>query len=322
MKVSVIVPVYNVEEYLSDSLESIVNQTIFEQLEVLLIDDGSQDNSLQICKKYASKFDNIHVFHQTNQGPSSARNKGLREATGEYIAFFDSDDWAVKDLYESLLLLIEENNADMSMVDFSFVHNGYEKKKRSIIKKVYVDYRETLKDFFSSTVIDNSLCDKMYRKQIIKDIFLDEKYSIGEDMYFVFQVILRCKKIVIDTTDSKYKYMIRDSSLTTSNFSAKNFEAVHLSERMLKEMPEEIRSYGEAHLLHEQIKCVAHMLRDGEAERFSSEKQELLTSIRLFPFFSAFRYLSMQLFLSWCLMLVSPKLYLMVYHLLKVKKFG
>lgn len=148
MKVSVIVPVYNVEEYLSDSLESIVNQTIFEQLEVLLIDDGSQDNSLQICKKYASKFDNIHVFHQTNQGPSSARNKGLREATGEYIAFFDSDDWAVKDLYESLLLLIEENNADMSMVDFSFVHNGYEKKKRSIIKKVYVDYRETLKDFF------------------------------------------------------------------------------------------------------------------------------------------------------------------------------
>ena len=110
--ISVIVPVYNVENYLPRCLDSIINQT-YTNLEILLVDDGATDNSGKLCDEYAQKDNRIRVFHKENGGVSSARNMGLDNATGEYIAFVDSDDYIDKCMYEIMLNSSVQNNADI-----------------------------------------------------------------------------------------------------------------------------------------------------------------------------------------------------------------
>ena len=113
-KISVIVPVYNVEKYLRKCIESILNQT-FREFELILVDDGSTDSSGKICDEYALKDSRIKVIHKENGGASSARNAGLDVAKGEYIGFVDSDDWIEMDMYGELYRLIKENNTDISV---------------------------------------------------------------------------------------------------------------------------------------------------------------------------------------------------------------
>ena len=117
--ISVIVPVYNCEAYLDESIQSLIRQTYFEHLEIIFIDDGSKDNSAKIINKYTEKYSNMRLVRQTNSGVSAARNRGIEVVSGEYIAFFDADDIAERRLYEKLFELIEDNDADMSCVNYS-----------------------------------------------------------------------------------------------------------------------------------------------------------------------------------------------------------
>ena len=112
-KVSVIVPVYNVEKYLSRCLESLINQSL-KDIEIICINDGSTDNSLQILKQFAYKDNRIKIINQTNSGQSVARNKGLAIASGKYIGFVDSDDWIDNDYYEKMFETIERTNSDFA----------------------------------------------------------------------------------------------------------------------------------------------------------------------------------------------------------------
>ena len=129
-KISVIVPVYNVEPYLIECLESIINQT-YRDLEIILIDDGSTDKSGDICEEYAKKDDRIIVIHQSNQGSASAKNAGLRKASGEYLAFVDSDDFLQEDAYEFMVRQLEEYHADIIQGYFRKV---YQKNHRDVNK--------------------------------------------------------------------------------------------------------------------------------------------------------------------------------------------
>ena len=117
-KVSVIVPVYNVEKYLKQCLDSIVDQTL-EDLEIVLVDDGSVDSSGTICDEYAKEHSNIRVIHKLNGGLGSARNEGMRKARGKYIGFVDSDDYVSEKMYETLWNLAETNEADCAYCEFA-----------------------------------------------------------------------------------------------------------------------------------------------------------------------------------------------------------
>ena len=112
-KISVIIPVYNVEAYLERCLNTVCGQS-YKNLEIILVDDGSTDNCLQICEEFAERDDRIKVIHQSNQGVSAARNTGLDAATGDYIAFVDSDDYIHPEMYERLYSLLKKHDADMS----------------------------------------------------------------------------------------------------------------------------------------------------------------------------------------------------------------
>ena len=126
-KISVIIPIYNVEDYLPQCLDSVIHQT-HENLEIILVNDGSTDSCTKICDEYAAKDNRIKIINQENGGLSVARNTGIRTATGDYIAFIDSDDWIVPNFCEILLITALENNAEMVECGFTKFENGNEIK--------------------------------------------------------------------------------------------------------------------------------------------------------------------------------------------------
>ena len=126
-KISVVVPIYKVEKYLDRCIYSIINQT-YTNLEIILVDDGSPDNCPKICDEYASKDNRIKVIHKQNGGLSSARNAGIKVATGDYIGFVDSDDFIELDMYEQMYKVAYENDVDLVMSDYYKVHKDDRKE--------------------------------------------------------------------------------------------------------------------------------------------------------------------------------------------------
>lgn len=221
--VTVIVPVYNVEVFLEKCLESIVNQS-YQNLEIFLIDDGSTDRSKEICDAYANKDKRIKVLHQKNKGSGAARNQALKQLTGEYVSFVDSDDVLNLHFIEILLKNALENNADISGCKFEIVKSqiiktapsdDYEKRKYE--KREYLE--ALLKD-----KINFSCCTKLFKKKVLADLSfpINQKY---EDMFFLVQAVDLSKKIV-ETTESLYYYVMRKNSNTTSNFDVRQLDFI------------------------------------------------------------------------------------------------
>ncbi|WP_416145204.1 glycosyltransferase family 2 protein [Planococcus koreensis] len=163
--ISVIVPVYNVQEYLPKCLDSVIGQT-YENLEILLVNDGSTDESAEICDRYARMDGRIHVIHQENQGLAAARNAGLEAAAGMYIGFVDSDDWIDLDMYEFLYRLMHEYRADLAMCRLTEITNT-ESVDRSTGKLLVCDGLTAVKRIFkreSDYHIGYSVFNKLYKK--------------------------------------------------------------------------------------------------------------------------------------------------------------
>ncbi|MGT2896312.1 glycosyltransferase family 2 protein [Streptococcus entericus] len=312
-QISVILPVYNVENYLMEMLDSIVSQTIFSNLEILLIDDGSSDNSLEICRAYEGVYKNIKVFHQENGGVSTARNKGLDEATAPYVMFLDADDKILPDMCESLLTYISSEQADLAITDFSFVTASSEQKKHSAIVARLTGRTEILISFLKGNVIENTLCDKIFRRDIISSLRMQEGYAIGEDMFFVFEYLLRCKNIFINTEKSHYRYIIREDSAMTSPFSKKYIDAVTLSKRMETMVGSSIYPYAQAHTIYEIAKLLGQLLIKNARHEEQQIYRLYLSEIKNYPLASAYRYLDKKQFISILLLKISPLLYLFVW---------
>ena len=175
MMVSIIIPVYNVENYISECVESILNQT-YKEIEIILVNDGSTDQSGSICENFKETHTNIMVIHQKNCGSGNARNNGLDIASGKFIMFCDPDDWLPANAVEKHIEKIENNNADLTIgfiKDFIFDNNGTLLNKRdiNIFSKSIANLNELRENFFKlySTVNFKSPCNKLYRAEIIKN---------------------------------------------------------------------------------------------------------------------------------------------------------
>jgi len=218
--ISVIIPVYNVDKYLSRCIDSVINQT-YKNLEIILIDDGSTDNSGKICDEYALKNNRIIVIHKQNEGVSSARNTGLNIATGNYIGFVDSDDYIEPDMYEVLYNLLIKNEVEVSCCDY-FVFSRKEKK-----------YVQSLDNTINGILYINEilntksghggfLWNKLYSKNLIGNIQFDETLIFGEDYVFVIDVFMKAKKIAF-CKDAKYYYCYNPNSVTKRKFFKKKY---------------------------------------------------------------------------------------------------
>ena len=319
--ISIIIPVYNCEQYLRESIGSLLMQTIFDELELIFADDGSTDGSYQLLQEYEEKYNSIITLSLKHHGVSHARNAGIKRAKGEYIAFFDADDYAEPRLYERLLSLATENNADISIVDYSMVFpDGTKKKHRPEKQCIWNDQEELLRSFFASNDICPNPVDKLFRRETMKGLTFPEGFAIGEDMYYVYQALKRAKKVVLDSCESLYRYQIREGSAMTSGFSDKYLDPVRLSKRMMldDDLPPDIWCYVEANYIHEICKMMRFLYNDGKTIDQTNEIKEYLQDFRNYTLIKGRYYMSSKHWAALCLMKLSPRLYSVVYSKLRV----
>lgn len=174
-EISIIVPVYKVEKYLRKCVDSILAQT-FTDFEVILVDDGSPDNSGKICDEYAEKDNRVRVIHKENGGLSSARNAGIDVARGKYLGFVDSDDYIDEDMYEILYENLKIHDADISSVELIPFYGDRYKKANKEKKVIILNKKEAIKSVLEGTQFYAYAWNKLYRKELFKDNrYLDGK---------------------------------------------------------------------------------------------------------------------------------------------------
>ena len=234
--ISVVVPIYNTREYLSECIDSIINQT-YRNLEIILIDDGSNDGSEDICDRYAQKDSRIKVIHRKNQGLVSARREGAREASSKWVSYVDSDDWIEPNMYEEMVEVLENKaNPDIIIcgsfhdkVGLSFMHRG------TVPPGVYEG--EDVKKLLPIMIIGNERGDwgiegsawgKIYNKDILLPILdrIDYRITYGEDDALVFGMIPRCDSVAV-VDGFYYHYRIHSGSMATS-YSSETYERLQL----------------------------------------------------------------------------------------------
>lgn len=218
--ISMIIPVYNVEQYLDECMESVLNQT-YRNLEIILVDDGSKDNSPKMCDAYAAKDARVQVIHKKNGGPMSACIAGVEKASGEYLAFMDSDDWVDLNMIEELAK--ETSGDEKEMICSNYVIekvNQSIKIKQSMKPGVYdrTAIEEQLFPYLLGNEerrIHGSRCMKLISKGLIRENlgFADLKVSMGEDLYLIFLAVLDAERIVVVNEGYYYHYRFLDSSL-------------------------------------------------------------------------------------------------------------
>lgn len=227
--ISVIVPVYNVADYLEECVISIINQT-YKNLEIILVDDGSTDNSSKICDDFSKKDTRIKVIHKENGGIGKARNSGVELATGEYFAFIDSDDCIKETFIEELYKLLKETDSDIAGCRFyRNVPNttDYVYPKESEDYNFITDSEGIMKRLYNDMGVFCVVWNKLYKKDIIKKHpFTDVK--IAEDAYIMREYMFEAKKIAW-TSKALYMYRDRPGSIMTSK---RNFSIEEQEQRM------------------------------------------------------------------------------------------
>lgn len=222
--ISIIVPIYKVEKYLPRCIESLTTQT-YSDLEIILVDDGSQDRCGRICDEYAARDKRIIVIHQQNAGVSAARNAGLEAASGEYIGFCDPDDWAAPDMYEELLYAMNDFLADLSICGYNYYDESYHVDERRIYEEKATELlnQKTLMDRMADMPpsIRHGVCNKLFRNNLLHGMKFDETLKSSEDLKFLDEYILKVKKTAV-VHKPLYQNLIRSSSATHGGLSVQS----------------------------------------------------------------------------------------------------
>lgn len=227
-KISIIVPVYNCEKYISNCINSILEQS-FKDFELILVDDGSSDRSFEICESFAKKDNRVRAIHQPNSGVSRARNRGMDEAKGEYIGFVDGDDCVDKEMYERLYKNLAYNNADISIcgiVNYFVKKDGTtEKVRQSQVDGFWIfSGEQALKEALQSRLYSVNPVNKLFKRELFDKLRYPEG-KISEDAFLIPVVISKAGKVVCDSKPMYY-YLRRENSITTSNFSDRDWDVV------------------------------------------------------------------------------------------------
>ena len=220
MKVSVIVPVYNTEKYLDKCLNSLVNQTL-KDIEIIVVNDGTKDNSQKIIDKFKKKYSNIKSYIKENGGLSSARNYGIEKSTGDYIAFLDSDDYVQLDMYEKLYLKAIESDFDVTVCDIKYI---YEDKEVLVDSKLSNDIK-TKKDIKKAMVnIYPAVWNKLYKRSLFENKVMFKQGIWYEDVEFLYRLFPYINSIGV-VKENLINYVQRDGAITKT-FNDKVFDYI------------------------------------------------------------------------------------------------
>lgn len=249
---SIIIPVYNVEQYLEDCVESVLVQSeMLDQVEIILIDDGSRDNSGLLCDRLAEKYEKVLVFHKENGGLSSARNCGVENASGEYVMFLDSDDVIESNTLQKLQDAVLKNPGT-DVIVFDGVED--DKKSRSPMRRLvqteiqcFESGKEYLLFQYQRRNLNVEACLHVWRRAYLKDHNIHFTEGIlHEDVEFTPRALLECGKVV-SLPDQFYRYMVRENSISTQKNKEKNardlFATLRAQDQMADQQESELRKW-------------------------------------------------------------------------------
>ncbi|MEG2094792.1 MAG: glycosyltransferase [Lachnospiraceae bacterium] len=239
-QISVIVPIYNVEAYLEKCVKTIQSST-YENLQIILVDDGSTDTSPQICDRMKEKDERIEVIHKENGGLSSARNAGLKIAKGEYISFIDSDDYISEDMYENMLKSALKYNADITQCGYQKVDENANVIFKTDMKDCILGNEKEIRDaYFIDKILAVIVCNKLYKYSVTQGIIMMEGRN-NEDNIYMTDIIAKLKCVVI-LKERYYYYLQRSDSIMNCSFSEKKLDSIYAYDyalkRCCKDMPE------------------------------------------------------------------------------------
>lgn len=285
IKFSIIIPVYNSEKHIHQCLESVINQT-FSDFELILVDDGSRDNSGEICDEYAAKDKRIKVIHQSNSGAHFARKSGLAAASGEYVCFVDADDYIDSGYLETFAHIINKHDPDVAVVDIIRFNDSsqtllptklddglYIGEKLINVKKNLIHSNTLQKNDLG--VLKFSLCDKCYKNELIKTHFnnLTENIVLGEDMAITMPLVANCQSLYV----SKYVgYYYRDNPTSIVNsFRKDDFEKDKI---LIKYLDEKMPSHYESISFYLVFRMKSYLFAAAKASASFSEFKDLIKS--------------------------------------------
>jgi glycosyltransferase involved in cell wall biosynthesis len=227
-KISIIVPVYKVEQYLRKCVDSILAQTLT-NFELILINDGSPDNCGEICDEYVKKDSRVRVIHKENGGQATARNWGLDMAKGDYVGFVDSDDWIEPDMYELLYRICENNDCDIASCSSKIYYQN-----KTVITGTHplhsLNNSEAMRALLEGKLFDEVVWTKLFKRSVIGNI----RFPVGvmyEDTAFTYRVIHECKKVCC-IGEPKYNYIKRESSTMDRAIKNVSIDAVMIYDEM------------------------------------------------------------------------------------------
>lgn len=230
--VSILLPVYNVEQYLPQCLDSVINQT-YKNLQIVLIDDGSKDGSWAIIQEYAKRDNRIEIYHQENQGVAATRNHLLEKVKGDYVLFVDSDDWIELDMVEFLVEKSRTKDADIVVCGMVKNDEACSEEYREEV----MDQETTVKKFLFHKELSGSLWNKLVKTSLLQDIRFDNRISYGEDALFVWRILQKVNKVLL-TDKTFYHYRINDSSISHASYDERKMSGHFVWEMLAREAKE------------------------------------------------------------------------------------
>lgn len=235
--ISIIIPVYNVEEFLDECVESVIKQT-YTNLEIILIDDGSTDLSGKKCDEWAARDPRIIVIHKENGGLSDARNAGLKIARGKYIGFVDSDDMIHSQMYQCLYETMEKTNSEISCcgVKKASIFQDFVMQELHCSEVRSYTAKEAMVSIIKDDKIQVTVWNKLYLKTVIDNLYF-EFGKCHEDEFWSYQVLSRAEKIVVLEAEY-YGYRQRENSIMNQKYSIKNLDILEAREKRLKFLEE------------------------------------------------------------------------------------
>lgn len=280
-KISVIVPVYNIAEYLPRSLDSILSQT-HKNIEVIVIDDGSSDGSGDIIREYEKKDSRVKGIFKKNSGVSDTRNAGIECAAGDYISFVDGDDYIEPEMLEHLLENALKYGADISHCGYQMVFPSRVDYYYNTGKLMVQDNRQGIRDLMKGELVEPGIWNKLYKREVIGSVRMPSDIRINEDYLFNVEVFLNSEKSVFEDKPF-YHYILRENSAATSKLSEKKlFDGITVRERILKifENDEEMYCLALMGLLKHNINLYRMLVLSKAAKKFSGRKKEIKENIR------------------------------------------
>lgn len=278
--ISIIVPVYRVETYLSKCLDSIIGQT-YPHLEIILVDDGSPDRCGEICDRYAEKDARIHVIHKKNEGVARARNDGIARASGDYISFIDSDDWIAENAYEILLRGIRQYEADCAVGRCVTVleKNGRLYPQSAPVPPVK---KESAREAMKHVLLKGSaVWNRLFKREIFDKIRFPEG-RVNDDEMVALHAYAACRNIVFLNQDTYY-YRIRKNSITTSRFSLRNVDCYYNSIdnlHFIRQTMPELTACAQYKYIKAMLYCYVNLMKMKRTEETRKILQVLRKDIR------------------------------------------